>query len=468
MAQKLGRNEKCHCGSGKKYKKCCLEKDLKKQREAKASKPTEEEMLFEPESLTWLDEGTYVWGETEPEYFEDSSGDMEATNQLDSAPDTTLFNVPEISEAQDDLITDFLDKFYLLEDPNERTNSLKTFLKEHPELTSYIAAKTGAFLELKDPFMKQGRYSEYIDGLIFLRENHLDGYIQVFGYLDRDIISYLCMVDKTEEIDNYLDLFRKYPVQDSDNLCHLLNFFMCRGMFDQAHQLAVDVYSPLYQDPELELAEILRILTMGCFAPYLNAAAQEERTDQTIGQFLQCLKPYREHLPEKWFKTGFLKFLSNQILSYQNTRWTIESCHTRDEVLGRYHEMLNSFMGFIGMEKNMHWGVADHFRLLLSDFFSSLIPQGKVPKKNFPLTRQTIIKTLNKISRFSFEGIASRLLGTISALDALADYLVMTGSIEDDLGQDIHDWCRQVYDQFFDLEYIPDLEALALKKYPLF
>lgn len=27
MGSKLGRNEKCHCGSGKKYKKCCLDKD---------------------------------------------------------------------------------------------------------------------------------------------------------------------------------------------------------------------------------------------------------------------------------------------------------------------------------------------------------------------------------------------------------------------------------------------------------
>lgn len=27
--KKLGRNEPCHCGSGKKYKKCCLEKDIK-------------------------------------------------------------------------------------------------------------------------------------------------------------------------------------------------------------------------------------------------------------------------------------------------------------------------------------------------------------------------------------------------------------------------------------------------------
>lgn len=28
--RKLGRNEPCHCGSGKKYKKCCLYKDLEK------------------------------------------------------------------------------------------------------------------------------------------------------------------------------------------------------------------------------------------------------------------------------------------------------------------------------------------------------------------------------------------------------------------------------------------------------
>jgi hypothetical protein len=31
----LGRNEPCHCGSGKKYKQCCLAKDEAKEREAR-------------------------------------------------------------------------------------------------------------------------------------------------------------------------------------------------------------------------------------------------------------------------------------------------------------------------------------------------------------------------------------------------------------------------------------------------
>ncbi|WP_071594668.1 SEC-C metal-binding domain-containing protein [Gracilimonas tropica] len=30
MATKLHRNDPCHCGSGKKYKNCCLEKDQSK------------------------------------------------------------------------------------------------------------------------------------------------------------------------------------------------------------------------------------------------------------------------------------------------------------------------------------------------------------------------------------------------------------------------------------------------------
>jgi hypothetical protein len=32
----LGRNDPCHCGSGRKYKQCCLDKDEQKAREARA------------------------------------------------------------------------------------------------------------------------------------------------------------------------------------------------------------------------------------------------------------------------------------------------------------------------------------------------------------------------------------------------------------------------------------------------
>jgi len=36
MPASLGRNDPCHCGSGKKYKQCCLDKDKAAEREARA------------------------------------------------------------------------------------------------------------------------------------------------------------------------------------------------------------------------------------------------------------------------------------------------------------------------------------------------------------------------------------------------------------------------------------------------
>jgi hypothetical protein len=37
----LGRNDSCHCGSGKKYKQCCLGKDEEKSRAARAKAAAE-------------------------------------------------------------------------------------------------------------------------------------------------------------------------------------------------------------------------------------------------------------------------------------------------------------------------------------------------------------------------------------------------------------------------------------------
>ena len=41
MEANLGRNDPCHCGSGKKYKQCCLGKDEEKSRAARAKAAAE-------------------------------------------------------------------------------------------------------------------------------------------------------------------------------------------------------------------------------------------------------------------------------------------------------------------------------------------------------------------------------------------------------------------------------------------
>ena len=51
MEANLGRNDPCHCGSGKKYKQCCLGKDEEKARAARA-KAAAEAPVPAPEAAT--------------------------------------------------------------------------------------------------------------------------------------------------------------------------------------------------------------------------------------------------------------------------------------------------------------------------------------------------------------------------------------------------------------------------------
>lgn len=468
MEKKLGRNDKCHCGSGKKYKKCCMEKDLQEEREARAPQPSEEELLFETEAAAFQAPGTHVWGQTEPEYFEEMDADPKPDKPSKADADRSVFKVPEISDEQDKLITDFLDRFYNLTDPKARAETLNNFLNDHPELAPNLAAESEALLELKDSFMRQELYCEYIEELFFLRKNYPQAYIQVFNYLDVDIVFYLYMNDQSAEIDNYLDLFRKYPTEDPDSLDSILNFLMCQGMFAEAHQLAQDIYRPIINDSGTHWLSFLQILTMGCFAPYLDAALKDERTEQSTRRLVQCLKPFRNYLEEHWFKAGFHEFLVKMILTNPETKLPLQHCQTRDEVIERYNDILFGFMGFLGREKAMHWAVADHFRLLLSDFFEALIPEGKIPKQGLPLTKNTITKALNKMGSPIFGIQASSLLGILSALYYLADYLVQAGSIGEDQGKELQDLTRQLHEESFSAGPVIEMEALALQRFPLF
>ena len=47
IRRKIGRNDKCHCGSGKKYKKCCLQSDQGRPRHRPASKLPREKPVID-------------------------------------------------------------------------------------------------------------------------------------------------------------------------------------------------------------------------------------------------------------------------------------------------------------------------------------------------------------------------------------------------------------------------------------
>ncbi len=461
---KLGRNERCHCGSGKKYKKCCLDADQAKQAAATQPEPSEEDILFQDESEDIQDEVT-DWGEPEPEYYAADDFSRDITRESSGS----VFQVDDITSEQDDVVYEWLEAHYSLQEPEEIAQSLKSFLAKHPELAGYVGASTTTLLELKGSFLEKDALSEYIDLILWLRENCPAAYIHFFEYLDLDIISYLLTTGEIHKTDKFLGLFREHPTNDSDMVADVLDLLMSRDIFDTAHKLAGDAYQPVYSDSEVEVwPGLLQILVMGCLAPHLDAASKGKTTEHSIRELITCLKPYRNVLPEKWYTIKYLQSLMDGILNNQNTRWTLNGCTTRAGVIRRYNEMLLGFTGYIAGNKNLHWATADYYRLQLSDFLDKLVPKAKTPKDNFPLTRQHIRKTLLQFSRSIFGFRTCKLFSTLNALYMLADYLVYTGSIDRELGDDVQKWCREIHAEPLENKRDVDILALPYRDFPLF
>src|SRR5690606_32316351 len=60
---KIGRNDKCHCGSGKKYKKCCLDKDAQLMEKKVVHNPVTKWLTYEEVDEMSTDEIIFKLGE---------------------------------------------------------------------------------------------------------------------------------------------------------------------------------------------------------------------------------------------------------------------------------------------------------------------------------------------------------------------------------------------------------------------
>lgn len=98
---KIGRNDPCACGSGKKYKKCCMEADEAAARAARPARPAT------PARLPFL--ASYFQGQDEFDELTEASNavvDMVHTGQLDAAEQAAhdlLARFPDVHDGYDRL-----------------------------------------------------------------------------------------------------------------------------------------------------------------------------------------------------------------------------------------------------------------------------------------------------------------------------------------------------------------------------
>ncbi len=485
---KLGRNAACHCGSGKKYKKCCLRIDEEKARLATPQERTasEEDDLFMDEvsgkGSVKDDFEPLGEGDREPGSLgdDDDEGDDDGESgqdgwsvakwsELDVHSLRDIQNsVPALSDEDDSVLDDFLSASHKINDVDALRAHLDGFIADRPDLLVHGMEFFEPLHALGIMYNEADRLEDYENLIMLLRRDYKELHLQNFSMLDRNLVTILAITGRYEEISVFLDNFRKYPGEEPGDLFSILDLLFALNLWRPALDLAQGVYLEMILNPELMNCEDIQVpVTMNCYASALDAVRGGGRPETAAEGVVECFRGLRLPILPKWRNPEPHLARIQQILSTDRP-WDLEGCTTRSEVLRRYGVMLDHFMRFLHDKAHLHWLTANQYCLWIDDFFQTLIPKGRIPRRDFPLTRDNTKRAVIKSTTSAFRRRISKCFGMLNALHLLADFLVQTGSVSPEYGSEIQEWVGDISSEYYQHLKDTDLTARAFSRFPLF
>jgi len=226
---KLGRNDPCPCGSGKKYKKCCLPKD-----QIIAVRPTAIPQSQAEEPAARSDE-TSKTDVTHPNEAAFTPVPSEAENEGD-------FQHPEISDEENRIANEWWAQVgeHYIEKPDggEVLCRLHAFLDGHPQLFKYLDVEDEMLLELEPMLRKQGRSREYLALLRRVRQEQPETYRRCFGWFDYALIADAIARGALTEIPPCFSFFQEKAKDDFGHLSRVFNLLAWAGCESEVFELA--------------------------------------------------------------------------------------------------------------------------------------------------------------------------------------------------------------------------------------
>ena len=452
---KIGRNDPCPCGSGKKYKKCCLAQDDK--RRIEETRPDDMSALFEDIQVRFdmyddLDEPEAL---DEPPYAD-----------IDEEPyvgKTISDDVPEISEQDEALVNAWWTDYETMKDPDEILRHLRGFLQAHPSLVENLELHYEVLFELGEQLVKDGRAGDYIELLKEMRQRFPRAYLKSYSYFDRDIIVYE-VVERgcSASIDDYLPWLEEYPEDGVDNLFQLIEFLMVAECDAVVMRLIEATYYPLFRSSNVFGGEKLLEPLILCYAaPYLNG----ESTATDLQALVERLKGIRVPLRPELYDPQGLQAVMQEITGDLGTEH-FDAFHDAEDLAQYYDRITRNFMGWLHREKGFSWMKAHFYRDQVRRYLLRVVPEGKRPKQPFTFTKQLLDRTLASNARELFSVNATLALGSINAIHWFAEYLAERQAITDELQADVQRWCQDLWNAISPMLRETTIEPGVFKAFP--
>ncbi len=423
----IGRNDPCPCGSGKKYKKCCLEKHAAEERaQAQAAIQAAEEARRAQE------EAELAQREQAERQWKERPQPLEPLPATDPEPEFHEPDWPPLAEADQRLVDAWwkvVAPIYTEKKPAKKREGLAgwllqrtlEFLEQQPRLFRYLYLHEEFLFELGGALARAGRLDDYFALLRRLRREQPDTYLQCFGYYDHDLIAEAIRTGRREEIPACLDLFKQLPVKHIDQLADVVDLLAWRGLEKELRELLTAVAQPVFGSPEVLRGDFGMLwLTHLAVFPFFQAGDDSPEAVDRLCQAALAVGYLDESNPDHatWFRRQL------RLVSRPPSEAGLDLKKPKDKWFR--HDVAWSFTGWARRNKGLTWTSARFLADALLDYWGWK-EEKKKGASPFRLNEAQLDHYLAQRCRDLFWLKGVRAATTIQAFHYFTDYLVAHG-----------------------------------------
>ncbi len=432
------RNAPCPCGSGKKYKKCCLAKDeaadrAKLQLAARVTEEMQPQLGEFSANAEWEglakapNESLGAEAELglEPDLLDPESEDPDFADPDMADPESGEPGWPPLAEADQKLVDAWWDRVGPIytgrEEPAKSGWMLEqavAFLDQHPALFRYLYLHEEFLFELSVALARAGRMDDYLALLRRLRDEQPEMYREGFGYYDEDLIAAALKAGRRDQIPSCLTLFRQHPLEHIDRFGRVVSLLAWHGCEAELRELLEDTAHKVARTSKViggDFAlECLSDLTMFPFLEAGDASAESlerlGRAVAAVGLVDETTRSTREWLAHAVIMSSRTAAEAGLDLKDTGSKWL-------------HADTSWNFAGWLHRTRRLAWSSARFLATTLLDYWRWKEKGTKVTSP-FGLNSNRLDRYLAQCGRsyFGFSGL--RTLSTLQAFHYFTEYLV--------------------------------------------
>jgi hypothetical protein len=401
------RNAPCPCGSGKKYKKCCLPRDeaaARAQAAAARSAEMEERQEVPPAQVA-----------SQPPVTPDI--------EPDSLPSESTW--PRLSEADQQIVDAWWAEVGPVYEGKEFQKNcgwalqrVLTFLDSQPRLFRYLDLHDQFLFELAGALARAGRIDDHLALLRRLRREQPEMYFECFGYYDEDLLTEALRTGRREDIPDCLSLFRQHPVTHTQKYGQVVNLLAWRGCETELRALLEATAQTIADSPDVFGGDFgLLWLTELTLFPFLEVGDDSPpavealcRAAFAVGFLDETLDSNRE-----WLRRAV------RLASRSPSEAGLDLKETNQEWF--QSDVGWSFTGWARRHKGLAWSSARFLADALIDYWSWREDKKK-PTSVFGLNESRLDRYLAQRCRDWIAISGVRALSTLQAFHYFTEYLV--------------------------------------------